>query len=630
MAAHAGVFSFDGHIAGGASAALVEGLRPLSPDGPVTLHAAPGIAIAQAAFHLWADESAAQLPARSPAGLVIAWDGRLDNRDDLVLRLGSIAPRQPADAAIAAAAFERWGIEGLRSLIGEWSLAIWNRAQRTLHLARDYMAVRPLYYCVDDHAVLWSTSLEDIVRRSNRIDALSDEFAARFMTLQPSNEGTPYEGIFAAPAATCLSFAATGAHTRRRFWEFTPGTVRYGDRRRYEEQLRALWSEAVSARLRTQGTVWAELSGGFDSSAVVCMADAAIKSGSVPAGKVQPLSYVTLESPEGDERRFIGEVEARTGVASEILGVEAHEQLNDPELSWVTPFAVTGVALAGARHVLARGGRVVLSGRAGDVAMGCQPDNSVAALDDFASGRPLQALANMRRWSLSCRKPFLEIAWQLGRHAFGGAVAADPRATEQQLAGRALLTPSLQRLADDDRRPLVAAVAHIRASQRQLAARVLAYAHGSHLSSYPRPPGLVFTYPYIHRPLVEFVLAIPGEQLSAPGELRWLMRRAFEGLVPPRILQRISKGYYPPAMVRAMRAQVGTLPPVDRLEIVRRGWVDSGALQAAIRALTHGGGGNAEVESALRLEQWLESRRRRAPAAIPQRKEVKSHEVLNA
>jgi asparagine synthase (glutamine-hydrolysing) len=629
MAAHAGVFSLDGHIADGANAALVEGLRPLSPDGPVTLHAAPGIAIAQAAFHVWAGESTAQLPARSPAGLVIAWDGRLDNRDDLVLRLGSIATRQPADAAIAAAAFERWGIDGLGSLIGEWSLAIWNRTQRTLHLARDYMAVRPLYYCVDDHAVLWSTSLEEIVRRSNRIDALSDEFAARFMALRPSNEGTPYKGIFAAPAATCLSFAATGAHTRRRFWELTPATVRYGDRRQYEGQLRALWSEAVSARLRTRGTVWAELSGGFDSSAVVCMADAAIKSGRVTARTVQPLSYVTLESPEGDERRFIGEVEARTGTVSQVLGVEAHEKLNDPELSWVTPFAVTGVALAGARHVVARGGRVVLSGRAGDVVMGCQPDNSVAALDDFATGRPLQALANMRRWSLACRKPFLEIAWQLGRTILAAGKAVDRRASEQQAAGRSVLTPALQRIAGDRSEP-APAVPGLRASQRQLAARLLGYAHGSQLSCYPRPPGVVFSYPYVHRPLVEFVLAIPAEQLSAPGDLRWLMRRAFDGLVPSRILRRISKGYYPPAMLRALRPIAAAMRPVDRLEVVQRGWIDPRALDAAIRLLVDGGGGRGEVESAVRLEQWLDSRRRRAPAAIPQRKEVSIHEVLNA
>jgi asparagine synthase (glutamine-hydrolysing) len=622
--------SFDGHIADGAAAALVEGLRSQSPDGPVTVHAGPGIAIAQTAFHVWAGENTATLPARSPAGLVIAWDGRLDNRDDLLWRLGPATARSIGDAAIAATAFERWGLDGLRALIGDWSLAIWDRAHRTLHLARDYIGVRPLYYSVDHRSVLWSTSLAEIVQRSDRTDVLSDEFAARFMTFRPSDEGTPYEGIFAAPAATCLSFTAVGGHRRRRVWALNPGTIRFGDDRHYEERLRALWSEALSVRLRAEGTVWAELSGGFDSSAVVCMADSLVKAGGVPAAKIQPFSYVTLASREGDERRFIAEVEAQTGMASEILGVEPHQHVTDPDLEWVTPFAVTGVALAGARRVLEGGGRVVLSGRGGDAIMGCQPDNSIAVLDDLASGRPLRALANMRRWSRACRKPLLEIASQLGRHAFRRSIAADPRTTPQHRAGRALLTPSLLRLIEGGPSEVAPPIAGVPVSRRQLAARVLGYGHGSQLSSYPRPPGIVFTYPYLHRPLVEFVLAIPGEQLSAPGELRWLMRRAFEGLVPPRILRRISKGYYPPAMIRAMRELIGALPPIDRLEIVRREWIEPRALQSAMRALTDGGGGHGEVESALRLEQWLESRTRRAPAAIPHRKEVRSHEVLNA
>jgi asparagine synthase (glutamine-hydrolysing) len=355
-----------------------------------------------------------------------------------------------------------------------------------------------------------------------------------------------------------------------------------------------------------------------------------IKSGRARARTLQPFSYVTLESPEGDERRFIAEVEARIGVSSEVLGVEAHQHLTDPDSSWVTPFAVTGVALAGARHIILRGGRVVLSGRGGDAVMGCQPDNSVAVLDDFADGRPVRALANLRRWSLASKKPFLEVAWQLGRAIAVREKSVDSRAHEQHAAGRALLTPALLRMTADDRSELTPSLIHLRASRRDLAARVLGYAHGSQLSSYPRPPGLVFSYPYLHRPLVHFAVAIPGEQLSAPGELRSLMRRAFAGLVPSRILRRISKGYYPPAMLRAMRPLAAAMRPVERLEIVQRGWIDPIALDAAIRILIDGGGGRGEVESAWRLEQWLDSRRRRTPAAIPQRKEVSIHEVLNA
>ena len=108
--------------------------------------------MAHAAFHLWTGAPSAPQPARSLSGLVIAWDGRLDNRHDLLLRLGPLAGDGAGDAALAAAAFERWGSDGLRALVGDWSLAIWDGAARTLHLARDYMGVRPLYYSADEQA----------------------------------------------------------------------------------------------------------------------------------------------------------------------------------------------------------------------------------------------------------------------------------------------------------------------------------------------------------------------------------------------------------------------------------------------------------------------------------------------
>ena len=109
------------------------------------------------------------------------------------------------------------------------------------------------------------------------------------------------------------------------------------------------------------------------------------------------------------------------------------------------------------------------------------------------------------------------------------------------------------------------------------------------------------------------------------------MRRAFADFVPARILQRVSKGNYPPVMLRAIRTAAAAMLPVERLEVVRRGWVDPSRLDKAIRALVDGTTASAlEVRPILRLEEWLASRQRRASVVIPQRKEVRSHEVRNA
>lgn len=73
------------------------------------------------------------------------WDGRLDNRGDLLFRLGASLPAALTNAALAAAAYDRWGTDGLVHLIGDWSAVIRDRRTGTIVLASDFAGVRPLY-----------------------------------------------------------------------------------------------------------------------------------------------------------------------------------------------------------------------------------------------------------------------------------------------------------------------------------------------------------------------------------------------------------------------------------------------------------------------------------------------------
>ncbi len=630
MGAHAGIFFFDGRPGRGACCALRSGLEPIAPDG-VSVHAEDGVAMAYGAFHVWAGEESSARPHQSSTGFVATFDGRLDNRDDLLLRLGRRLDDDASDLTIALCVFERWGVEGLRSLIGDWSIVIWDRDHRMLYLARDYMGIRPLYYCATDTSVMWSSSLGELAQRAHRTDAISEEFVARFVALRFSTEATPYVGIRAVPTASCLTFSTSPVETRRRFWQFDPGVVRSRDTREYEERLRELWSDAIRVRLRTDGVVWAELSGGFDSSSVVCMADRLIKAGLVSARQVQLVSHATLQSTEGDERRFIAEVESQIGVHSDIIGVEDHADGVDAEWGWVTPYALRGVGLACVERVRERGGRLILSGRAGDAVMGGQPDNSEAVFDDLDEGRVLAAMAGVRLWSRACREPFVEIAWNLWRGAVQPRHGVDvSRQDESRLTGLTLLAPRLRSVLDDDAADLARVLAEIRPAKREMVRMLLGYARLARFDVPNPPPGAIYTYPFTHRPLVDFMLAIPGAEVSAPGDMRSLMRRAFAGFVPPRILRRVSKGYYPPSAMRAVRQLAGSIPSVECLEVVQRGWVDPQRLDAALRMLTDGAGRGAAVRPILHLEQWMASRHRRGPAAISQRKEVNSYGVLNA
>lgn len=618
MAVQAGVWFFDGRPVTEQARAIEASLVPLAPDGARSW-LQQGIVLGFGACHVWTGEEGCAQPLHTAADLVVTWDGRIDNRDDLLLRLGGTVDDGRADAEIAAAVFERWGSDGLRAVIGDWSMAIWNRRSRVLHLARDYMGVRPLYYHLDRDAVMWSTSLGELAIRSGRVDDLNDAFVARFMTLQFSTDVTPYVGIRAVPSATCVTISPRGSETRQRFWDLAPGTIRYRDVRDYEVHLRRVWAEAVGTRLRTRGTVWAELSGGLDSSSVVCMAAALINGGRVPAAALKTVAHVTFDSLEGDERRFVQAVDDWTGIGTELIGVEAHADASIPEWSWVTPLAPRGVKAVSLRHAAQSGARVVLTGRMGDGIMGCEPDNSAAVFDDLAERHVGTALVKLRRWSRSSRKPFIELAGKL-------ALAVSRIEAAQQPIGDRTLTMALRR--QIPARAVANTRNRVRAAARGFARTPDFYAEEGRLESWTSSDCVWESHPFSHRPLIDYMLSVPGEELSAPLEIRSLMRRAFAGIVPDRILRRVSKGHYAPDAYRTVREECEALPPLATLECVRRGWIDTQRLAAAVNGLRSGDADAfGDVRGVLSLERWLISRHRRGPAAIPNRKEVITNDV---
>src|SRR6267142_5078586 len=124
----------------------------------------------------------------------MTWDGRLDNRDDLLLQHWRVLKEDTTDVALAMAAYEKWGEDGFARLVGDWSLALWDAAPRELLLASDYMGIRPLYYAHDRDEVAWSSDLGLLVSRLPAVE-IDDRFIVGYLTFAIPPETTPYRGI---------------------------------------------------------------------------------------------------------------------------------------------------------------------------------------------------------------------------------------------------------------------------------------------------------------------------------------------------------------------------------------------------------------------------------------------------
>ncbi len=124
------------------------------------------------------------------------------------------------------------------------------------------------------------------------------------------------------------------------------------------------------------------------------------------------------------------------------------------------------------------------------------------------------------------------------------------------------------------------------------------------------------SYPFLHRPFIEFMQAIPHTQRVRTGETRSLMRRSLKNLLPEKIARRKSKGNPQEVIARAITREWRRFEPlfVDA-RIVARGYIDRAALQSTVERFRFGCGTHSPtLLNALVLEIWLRSLERQAPS----------------
>ena len=302
---------------------------------------------------------------------MLDWSGRIDARDDLSRRCG--CPRESDDAALVLAAHERWGIAGLAHVIGDWSAVLRDGANASVILASDFAGVRPLYYHRQPGRVVWSSSLPALVAAAG-IDALDEAYVAGLLTCGGYPGRTPYAGVFSVPAGHAVCLSAGGTYTRA-LWEPPVGAARrYADERQYDDEFRTLFRDAVATRLRTPGSAIAELSGGLDSSSVVCQAQRLITTGAVTTQRLATVSYVNADSAD---LPFVRAVEAHCGLDGVHLSTHEHPLLSTTPGPAPTPEAWMPLHVAVAARAQRIGARVFLTGLNGDLANGNSFDDSL-------------------------------------------------------------------------------------------------------------------------------------------------------------------------------------------------------------------------------------------------------------
>jgi hypothetical protein len=118
-----------------------------------------------------------------------------------------------------------------------------------------------------------------------------------------------------------------------------------------------------------------------------------------------------------------------------------------------------------------------------------------------------------------------------------------------------------------------------------------------------------YTHPFAHRPLVEFVMAVPSDVLCRPGEPRRLMRSALSDLWPPKLRARRCKGLFNAPWQEALKPLARVLLNSARLHLAERGFVDRSSVLSRLQRLSNGLDCNeSQLGQIILLEVWLRNR----------------------
>ena len=581
-------------------------LVPYGPDGR-GLYREAGLSMLFRAFPTTAESLHETQPYVSGSGLVVTWDGRLDNREELLGEVGSGSTARATDVEIVAAAHEQWGTGCFSRLLGDWSVVIWNSKNHSVTLAKDFLGSRSLYYARGKAGIVWSTVLDPLLLLHRRSFSVEEEYVAGWFSLFPATHLSPYSGIASVPPS-CFVEVTSEACKVSKYWDFDPRKkVSCHSDGEYEEAFRVLFRRSVARRLRSHAPVLAELSGGMDSSAVVCMADAVLADGNAEAPRLDTVSYYKTSEQHWNEQPYFSKVEGkrgRTGCHIDITTPGLNRSVLDGEFLQTMIGSGRPMDVAAKRFaslVEMHGNRVLLSGFGGDEVTGGVPTAAPELANHLRAFELRQLARQLKAWALNSRRPWLHLLTSAVHQFLPGTPEALQPAPWLEpafvLRHRFALTGYSSRLKFLGPAPsFQISLSALGVLRRQL-----------HSESPAAQPVYEKRYPLLDRDLLEFLFAIPRQQLLRPGERRSLLRRALAGIVPGEVLNRRRKAYVCREPFALISGEWPALSEISRNMISAAiGIVNPAAFQEALLQARSGQAvGMAQMMHTFAIEIWL-------------------------
>ncbi len=483
--------------------------------------------------------------ARDPAsGCAVVFDGAIDNRREIAtaLDISSADEQALSDADLVLRAYERWERRCPQRLVGGFAFALWDPRRSGVLCARDPLGVRQLFYTAHPGRFAAASQVRQLVDETPK--ALDEEYVADYLAWGfPVGSSTPYPSAKRLLAGHALWFDGRRA-TETRYWD--PGalpTIDHRDERRYAEEFYAHFLDAVGVALHRPGVVMSELSGGLDSSSIVCALGELVAAGRADRARGETLSVVYDEAHLSDEREWSRAVVQKYGFEPNVLVGDGQvmRDLDEATSHWDEPsaqMAFFSLFRAYGDTLRQRRASVLLSGIGAEAVMTSESPEPIHLSELLLSGRLPSFVRELVGWQRALHVPLLNLLIQ----GVATPIFAPSRNfffSRTKVAD--WISPSFADRMRVERRLVRAwAPRQSRNAVRQFQLERLWRISGMLYRGYLEQC-LPIRYPFLHQPFVEYMLQVPFEFKARPGESKALLRQGMSGVLPEEIRSRRDK-----------------------------------------------------------------------------------------
>jgi asparagine synthase (glutamine-hydrolysing) len=557
-------------------------------------------------------------PMSSPDGrLWLIFNGEIYNFAELRTELRQLGHpfRGDSDTEVILAAFREWGAGCLHRFNGMWALAIWDRDSRSLFLARDRFGVKPLFYVRHHDFFAFASEIKPLVGGDGvpfrPVAPILYDFLASGTLPSPTAGTTFFEDVWAVPPGHQLRVTRDGMSLSRWYTLPTDAAEPRPDVDRVVDEYRDLLTDAVRLRLRSDVPVGSCLSGGVDSSSIVCIVNRLLRSdgGSAAAIGDRQKTFSAVYDSDGpyNERRHIEKVLHASEAEANLTFPTADRLLGDAErMVWHQdePFTSTSIfaqwcVMHKARE---RGVTVLLDGQGADEALaGYRPFE--VFLGDLIRSTQLSRLFS----ELGALRQNVGVSpARLLARSIALQLPAGAKASYRRYQTRRNATVIRYELARESLpRPVIPG----RRNLQSHLAELLTEGSLPHLLRFEdrnsMAVGVEARVPFVDYRLVEFSLKYTADARIRDGWTKWVLRQAMDDVIPPEIAWRRDKIGFQTPEESWLRSWFAARPDFFGNSALSGAYLELPAVRQELDEWSRGAGDASRVWRWINLELWL-------------------------